>query len=62
MRGRHNLIARWYTRDPTHIIRACDQGKYIATMAHKPLATAAVNRKEDQCSRFSERQTWHLMD
>ena len=35
---------------------------HIATMAQKPLATAAVNCKVDRYSRFSEHQTWHLMN
>ena len=32
----------------------------VATMAQKLLATAAINRKADQCSRFSECQTRYL--
>ena len=62
MRGRHNLIARGHAQNPAHIIRARDWGKYTRSYdGTKPRATAAINRKVDQCSRFSEHQTQHLM-
>ena len=35
---------------------------HVATIAQKTLATAAINYKVDQCSKFSECKTLHLTD
>ena len=47
------------TESRSHILSVIEAITRVATMAQKPLATAAANRKVDLCSRFSEHQTRH---